>query len=110
MAFSEAFTALAKDERIRGRPLVVLMALFGKLDFDNYLHVTQQQLAETTGLDQANISRAIKKLLDVGIIKRGPKAGRIYTYRLNPGYAWRGRAKNLANARKEHLQLVASRD
>lgn len=109
MGLQEGFAALAKNENIRGRPLVVLLALFARLDFENYLNVTQQELADATGLNQANVSRALKTLIDAGIIKRGPKAGRIYTYRLNPGYAWRGKTTNLAKARKEHLQLVASR-
>lgn len=106
MGFTEGFRALAKDKRIQGKPLTVLMALFARLDFENYLHVSQQDLAKELGMRQPNVSRALNTLLEAGVLKRGPKSGRIYTYQLNSGYAWKGSAKNLDEARRKHLQLV----
>lgn len=106
MGFTQGFEALARDKRIQGRPLTVLMALFARLDFENYIHIAQQDLADAIGMKQPHISRAIATLVDVGILTRGPKSGRIYTYRLNSGYAWKGRAKNLHAARRRHLELV----
>ena len=69
----------------------VLMYLMAKLDFDNYLRITQKQVAEALHMRQPNVSRAIKGLIQFDTIIEGPKIGNARTYRLNPRIAHKGK-------------------
>ena len=104
MAFQEAFLNLATDRDITGEVGRVLYYFFGKLDFENYIHVAQTEIAQALGLQKANVSRAVRILCDKKIILKGPKTGRIITYRLNPEYGWKGKVKNMNAARFTVIQ------
>lgn len=107
MGIQEAFIALAKDRDIRGRTRSVLDYLFGKLGFENYIFVTQQEISNELGIAKSHISSSIKILLAKGIILPGPKIARTNTYRLNSEYGWRGSVKNLSKDRNStHLKIV----
>jgi hypothetical protein len=107
MGIQEAFIALAKDRDIRGRTRSVLDYLFGKLGFENYIFVTQQEISNELGIAKTHISNSIKILLAKGIILPGPKIARTNTYRLNSEYGWRGSVKNLSKDRQNtHLKIV----
>lgn len=112
MGIQEAFIALAKDKEITGRPRRVLDYLFGKLGFENYICITQQEVSEELGIAKTHISASIKILMDKGIILKGPKLGRTTAYRLNSEYGWRGKVKNLSKDRQGerrdpgHLKLI----
>lgn len=106
MGFQAGFLELAKDEQLRGQPLVVLLALFAKLDFENFIAISQTDLARELGMPRPRFSLAMKRLRDRGVVLAGPKVGTAQTFRLNPGYAWKGNVKNLHQARREHLRVV----
>jgi len=93
MAMQEGFTYLAKlnlpQEQMR-----VLMLMMGKLDFENWIRISQADLAKELGMKRPNVSKAIKMLVEKGIIHKGPKVGTSWTYRLDPNFGWKGRAKN----------------
>lgn len=99
MAFQDAFLALAQDREITGEVRRVLDYFFGKLDFENYLHVSQSEIADILGLQKSHVSRAVKILCDKKIILKGPKIGRIITYRLNEYYGWKGKVSKLPATR-----------
>lgn len=69
----------------------VLCYLMGKLDFENYIVIKQTQAAKELGINQAHISRAIKKLEELDIVRQGPRGGMIKSYQLNPYYAFKGK-------------------
>jgi DNA-binding transcriptional regulator PaaX len=112
MGIQEAFIALAKDKEIRGRTRSVLDYLFGRLGFENYICITQQEISNELGIAKTNVSSSIKTLMDKGIILKGPKLGRTVAYRLNSEYGWKGRVKNLSKDRHSgatdfsHLKLI----
>lgn len=107
MGIQEAFIALAKDKEIRGRTRSVLDYLFGKLGFENYICITQQEISNELGIAKSHVSLCIKTLLEKGIILSGPKLGRTVAYRLNSEYGWRGKVKNLSRDRTNtNLTLV----
>jgi len=106
MGFQAGFMELAKDKDLQGQPMRVLLALFAKLDFENFIAISQVELAREVELRPERISEAIKRLKARGVILPGPKVGTAQTYRLNPGYAWKGNVKNLQAARKSHLRIV----
>jgi DNA-binding transcriptional ArsR family regulator len=76
------------------------------LDFDNVIHVSQKEIATALDMKRPNVSRAMKKLEDLGIILKSPKVGRISAYRLNPNAGWKGKVSDLRPAMERHLRAV----
>lgn len=80
-------------------------AVFGKavkrLDFENYIQLSQAEIAKELDMQPSNVSRAMKRLISIGIIGEGPKVGRSKTYRLHPEAAWRGKPKAHHAAREQ---------
>ena len=60
----------------------------------------------TLGIQKANVSRAIKALIENEIILEGPKIGRSKTYRLNPSYGWKGTVRNHDKALRNGLSVI----
>ena len=101
MNSQEALELLASDRDLTKESLRVLMFLMSRLDFENWIHITQKEIAEVLGLKKQNISKAISLLEEKGIILRGPKLGRSSAFRLNPYFGWKGKVKNLDEYRKK---------
>lgn len=101
MAFQDTFIELAKDPELTLEHKNVLLYLFGKLDFENFIQQSQIDIAEGLGMQKQNVSRAMKLLVEKQIVLEGPKVGRSKCYRLNPHYGWKGKVKNLEEYRKE---------
>lgn len=80
--------------------IVVFNALMTRLDFENYIQVSQADIAEEVQMKPSNVSKAVSKLLSLGFIRQGPKVGRSYTYQLHPELAWKGRGNNHFKARE----------
>lgn len=84
----------------------VLMALLADLDYENYIQVAQIDIAEALNMQKTHVSRAIKNLLEFGIVIEGPKIGRSKTYRLNPQFGWKGTVTNHKKALKNGLSVI----
>lgn len=84
----------------------VLMALLADLDYENYILVAQIDIAETLKMQKTHVSRAVKNLIEFGIVIEGPKIGRSKTYRLNPQFGWKGTVSNHKKALKHGLSLI----
>ena len=84
--------------------VVVFNALMARLDFENFIQVSQTEIAEELQMRTSNVSRAVKKLCDLGFIRRGPKVGRSHTYQLHPELAWKGKAKGHHTAKEQARQ------
>lgn len=106
MAFQDGLIEIAKDGELTLEPTKVLMFLFGQLSFENYLHISQKDIAESLGMQKPNVSRAMKLLIAKGIILDGPKVGRMKSYRLSPDLGWKGRVTNLEKHRRSRLQVI----
>ena len=101
------FVALYQDaamwigaQDITGEQAKVLFCIMGKLDYDNYVTLPRQGLADDTGLRPEAVSRAMRRLKELGIILEGPRAGKYKTYRFNPRIAHKG--KNLKKTISEY--------
>ena len=101
MAIQEAFAALAKDRSLTGRPKDVLLYMMSRLNWDNYITLSQSEIADELGMHQQQVSEAVKLLVERGIIQQGPKSGRTYSYRLNSRYGWKGKTINLRDRRMQ---------
>lgn len=84
----------------------VLMVLLADLDYENYIQVAQIDIAEALRMQKTHVSRAIKNLIEFGIIIEGPKIGRSKTYRLNPQFGWKGTVTNHRKALKNGLSVI----
>jgi hypothetical protein len=81
---------IAQDKELTGEAKSVLFYLLARLDFDNFIHLSQSEVVTTLGLKQQNVSRSICLLERKGLILRGPKLGSSYAWRLNPQYGFKG--------------------
>lgn len=95
----EASDLLAKDADIKGQTHRVLWYLLDKLDFENYITITQKKIAKELSMYQPDVSKSFKILISKGIVlKEG-----VNSYRLNPAYGWKGSNKK---ARDYQLELI----
>ena len=101
MNSQEALELLATDKDLTGENYRVLLLLLSRLDFENWIQITQSDIVKTLDMKKQNVSRAILLLEEKGIILRGPKVGRSYAFRLNPYYGWKGKVQNLNDYRRE---------
>ena len=95
MFFQKGSVELAKDKDISWEAYRVFHILLGKLDFENYILIPQNEVAQELDMKKQNVSRAIKKLVDKGILIKGEKLGKTYSYKLNSYYGWKGKVINL---------------
>jgi len=110
MSSQDAAIELAKDPIIgkSAEAMRVLWYMVGRLDFENFIQVPQTEIAEELGMHKQHVNRAVKILIDRGVLLRGPKVGRSSSWRLNPHFGWKGKVKNLNEARRKHLSVVSS--
>lgn len=104
-----AFALMAIDPDLTLEPKNILMYLFSRLDFENYIQVPQVEISEALNLRKQNVNRSIKLLETKGILIRGPKVGRSSSWRLNPNYGFKGnpRGKVSKDIKSGHLRLVS---
>lgn len=101
MNSQESLEIIAKDKDLTGEAHRVLWYLLSRLDFENWIQVTQREIADELGLKKQNASRSILLLESKRIILRGPKIGRSYAFRLNPYFGWKGKVRNLDDYRQK---------
>lgn len=83
--------------------MAVLFRLLSVLDQHNYLLVNQAALAKSLSLQRPNVSRSIRRLIELEVLLPGPKVGTHCTYRLNPLFGWKG-------PNKQHRVALAAED
>ena len=91
--YQEAADMIA-DWNLPNEQYRVFLKLLAKLDFDNYLRISQKQLSQELRMKQPNIARALRALENLEVIVEGPRAGLNKTYRLNPYIAHKGRERD----------------
>lgn len=113
MTFQDKIEELSEDEELTGRTWRVLAALLGKLGWENWLHISQADLAKKLNMHRPDVSRAMKILVEKGVIIRGPKMGRSHAYKLNSNFGFKGKLTDLTAYRmreKSHLSVVSEGD
>lgn len=86
---------------ISGEGMRVLMALCAVLDFENFISLSQSDLAKLIGMRQSNVNRAVSELVDRGIIIKGSKVGRNLTYRLSPTFGIKSKGSNFTKLMRD---------
>lgn len=95
MLHQDKSQAIAQDRSLDGTDLRVYLYLVGLLDYENYIPMTQTQVAEQLRLRYQHLNRSVRKLVDREVLEEGPSIGRIRSYRLNPEYGYKGKVTNL---------------
>lgn len=100
-----ALTALAKSN-LGQQDLRVLMLVLGQLDFENYILLNQADISREIDMHRTDVNKALKRLQELGVLLRGPTAGRSSTFRLNPSFGWKGSATNHQKALQERMKAA----
>ena len=104
MTFQEAIVKVAEDKDMTHQMTRVWLIMLGKISFENWVTVPQVEIASSLGMKKSDVSRAIRRLIEKGLILRGPKIGRTSAYKLNSHYAWKGKLKGLKEERLGQLK------
>ncbi len=96
-------------ENFDGAEIRVLLKLLKYLDYENLIQIQQKEIADELKMDKSNLHRAIKTLIDFGVILKGPKIGKSCSYRLNPNFGWKGKAKSHQKALKDRMEKAQMR-
>jgi hypothetical protein len=76
----------ALDYELDGTDLRVFLYLCNLLNFDEPIYYAQLELVALFGKTKPAISRAFRRLTEVGAILPGPEGNRASKWRLNPDY------------------------
>jgi len=91
MIFQEMLKKAVKE--LRNDELKVFNYFLGVMDFENWINITQKEIAKDINFDLRRTQRAIKGLREKGYIQVIRK-GRENYYRINPNVAWKGNEKS----------------
>jgi CTP-dependent riboflavin kinase len=92
---------LAKDKRMGGAEFRVLYMLLSLMGQDSSVQISQADLGKMIEMQQQNISKAIKTLIEIGIIRSEGKTGQIATYTLNSYYGRSGKVSNVVQMQRK---------
>ncbi|PSB00909.1 winged helix-turn-helix domain-containing protein [Merismopedia glauca] len=101
MNSQESLEIVAKDKDIKWDTHRILCFICSRLDFENWIQISLQEIANELEMNKSVISRNIKILEEKGLIIRGSKLGRSYAFRLNPNFGWKGKVTNLEDYRQK---------
>lgn len=99
--FQDMIAKLTSDPRMTGERARVFLLLLCRCDWENWLYIEQKDLARTAGMHPAQVSRAMRFLVQVGVVLTGPSLGRAHAYKLNSHYVYKGKLVNLAQHRRK---------
>ncbi|QUS62605.1 helix-turn-helix domain-containing protein [Synechocystis sp. PCC 7338] len=94
--FNEGLTNVILDEDLTQQDFKVLLYVLNNMEYENLFQQSQGAIAEALGMQQPNISKAMKKLIAKDFIRIIGNIGRQNVYRISPYLALKSRAKNLA--------------
>lgn len=98
--FGKRWFAMAQDpladlarngDKIGFQATRVLLLMLGAMKFENEIVLSNGQAAKELGMSPSNVSRATRKLVEMGFLEEGPKLGALRSYRMNPHHAWKGK-------------------
>ena len=95
----KAVKELSNDE------LKVFNYMLGIMDFENWIHIPQKELAKDIGFDLRRLQRALKGLKEKKYIEVYKK-GRSNYYRINPEIAWKGKERAHIKVLRNNNPLV----
>lgn len=104
--WQEAALKLAADRRLNLTDHRVMAVLNARLDFQNWIRISNQDIGDILGTARQNVSVSMKKLKEIGILIPGPSVKNVKTFRLNPTFGWKGTIQQGATERRKALKVV----
>lgn len=92
--YQDAFLEIAQDKELNQTDTRVLLAILGKLDYENDFNLTQAEIGKLLQVAPSNVSKSFVKLEAKGYLHLVRVEGRKKVYQFNPYLAFRSRAKN----------------
>lgn len=83
--------------------------LIGEIGIGNYVFVNQAECGRQLRIARTHVSAAIKRLISLGILLKGPKSGRSNTYMVNPAFCFSGALNNGIKQRNEAIKQARGR-
>lgn len=103
LMFSKSFGNIAVDKSFTMETYRVLMFLLYKTEMKNWVQIQQSEIAEALGMKQPNVSKAIKKLVEKGIVETTAKMGKAKNYKISVDFGWRGTGAEYEKAKKQKV-------
>jgi hypothetical protein len=101
MNSQKALDIIAEDKDLKGTTLRVFLKVCARVDFENWVHLPLNELAEELSIGKSHISEHVKLLVKKGVLLKSEKIGRSYAYRLNPDFGWKGKVHHLEEYRQQ---------
>jgi hypothetical protein len=92
--YQDAFLEIAQDKDLNQTDTRILLAILGKLDYENDFNLSQADIGNLLQVAQPNVSKSFTKLEAKGYLHLIRVDGRKKVYQFNPYLAFRSRAKN----------------
>jgi len=91
MLYQDACRQIGTNPELQGFDLRVLFFLLGDLDTENWLDIHHGRLARQMSTEDHTVSRpAVTRAINRLVAQRILAKGEHRTYRLNPGFGWKG--------------------
>jgi len=104
--WQETTMLLARNKDLTLTDWRVIAVLQAKLDFDNYVRLSQREIGREIDVAQPNVAASMKRLIGLDVILPGPSTRGVRTYRLNPKMLFKGTLRNAVKQRREAPQLT----
>ena len=104
--WQETTMNLAQNKEMTLTDWRVLAVLQAKLDFDNWIRLSQTEIGKTIDVAQPNVSKSMTRLIDLKVIIPGPSTRNVRTFRLNPDLAFKGLMRNAVKAKRAAPKLT----
>ena len=92
LAISNEAWQVLLDRKFDGNTLRVWMALLMNCDWHNKIEASQREIADQIGMDSANFSRYLNKLVDAGLVVKTNEDGRRQKLAISIYHVWKGKA------------------
>ena len=96
-------SAVYLAQNLNKEELRVLMYMISKLDYGNYIRVTNKNIHTNLGMKHSNVARAIRTLIDKNVIAVQEWYGISRIYRMNPNFLHKGR--DIYQTHREYREL-----
>jgi len=106
--FRDGWEYLSEIDDLAGRDYRVLHRLLSKLDYENWISVAQETIAEELNLKQPDVNKSITRLTKHRIIQRekDPIDKRRWRYRLNANLGWKGDAIQWRKHQEDNSKII----
>lgn len=103
--FQESLHIIATDRELNGYTLRVFLELMSRLNFENYVCISQSEIGKSIGIARPNVNTAISLLVEKQIIFKQNGIGTAKAYKLNPNIGWKGDVTKFEKEKRKYPQI-----